>query len=135
MKKRVWCLLAVLCLCLLTGCAMQKDDTEKLREVEFTVVDELDYPEKLREKLEELKAGSFEITYGDQGYLYIAKGYGKQETTGYSVQVKECYETENTICMKTELSGPPKDEQILEKTTYPYVVIKMEYSEKNVVFD
>ncbi len=135
MKNRWCCWLMMMCMCILSGCAIQKDDTKKLRDVEFTVVDELDYPEELRERLEELKKGSFEIAYGDQGYLYIAKGYGKQETTGYSVGVKECYETKNTICMKTELLGPPKDGQILDKETYPYVVIKMEYSDKNVVFD
>lgn len=135
MRNKGCCLLVIMCLCIFSGCAIQKDDTEKLREVEFTVVNEREIPEELGEKLEDLKKDSFEITYGDQGYLYIAKGYGQQETTGYSVCVKACYETENTICVKTELDGPPKEEQIMEKATYPYVVIKIEYSDKNIVFD
>lgn len=135
MKNKGYCLLVFMCLCIISGCAIQKDDTKKLREVEFTVVDERELPEELCEKLEDLKEDSFEITYGDQGYLYIAKGYGKQETTGYSVGVNACYETENTICVETELTGPSKEEQIMEKVTYPYVVIKIEYSDKNIVFD
>ena len=135
MKKQVLYILIVVCMVLSTACSMQKDDTKKVRDIEFTVVDSIDLPEEIRAQIEELKEGTFEITYGDNGYLYIAKGYGKQESTGYSVSVQECYETKNTICMKTELSGPPKDEEILDKETYPYIVIKIEYTDKNVVFD
>ena len=135
MKKQVLYILIVVCMVLSTACSMQKDDKKKVRDIDFTVVDSIDLPEEISAQIEELKEGTFEITYGDNGYLYIAKGYGKQESTGYSVSVQECYETKNTICMKTELSGPPKDEEILDKETYPYIVIKIEYTDKNVVFD
>ena len=37
--------------------------------------------------------------------------------------------------MKTNLIGPPKDEEIIEESTYPYVVVKIEYIEKDVVFE
>ena len=135
MKKQVLYILMVVCMVLSTACSMQKDDTKKVRDSDFTVVDSIDLPEEISAQIEELKEGTFEITYGDNGYLYIAKGYGKLESTGYSGSVQECYETKNPICMKTELSGPPKDEEILDKETYPYIVIKIEYTDKNVVFD
>ena len=47
----------------------------------------------------------------------------------------ECYETNNAIYIHTNLLGPGQDEEVVEQTTYPYIVIKMEYNEKNVVFD
>ena len=34
-----------------------------------------------------LKAGEFKLTYTANGYLYIARGYGMQDTGGYSIQV------------------------------------------------
>lgn len=37
--------------------------------------------------------------------------------------------------MKSSLLGPDKTEEVKKKPTYPYVVIKMEYSDKNVEFD
>lgn len=123
------------CFFLISGCSVQKDDMEKLRDIEFTVIDEHKIPVELKQYIEDEKREAFEITYGDDGYLYIAKGYGTKETSGYSIEVVECFETPNVICVKTNLLGPPKDEEILEAETFPYIVLKMEYSDKNVVFD
>lgn len=134
MKKLGLYILLAGCILLFAACSVQKDSAKKLKDAEFTVVDARDVPEELKEQIEEEKEETFELTYGDEGYLYIARGYGKQDTSGYSVEVKECYETSNTICMKTNLLGPPKEEEIVEKATYPYVVIKLEYSDKSIVF-
>ena len=120
---------------LLCACSIQKDDMEKLRDIEFTVVDEYKLPEELKQYIEEEKMDPFEITYGDEGYLYLAKGYGAQETSGYSIEVEECFETSNVICVKTNLLGPPKNEEIKEQETFPYIVLKIEYSDKNVVYE
>ena len=122
------------CVLLLCGCSVQKNDMTKIRDVEFTVVDEQKLPEELALHIAEVKKEPFEIAYGDEGYLYVAKGYGKKEVSGYSIEVEACYETENLICIKNTLLGPPKGEEIQEEETYPYIVIKMEYSEKDVVF-
>ena len=113
---------------------MTKDDTEKLRDVEFTVVKPEDVPLELQAKIQQ-EEGEFRLAYADEGYLYAARGYGGQETSGYSVEVVECFETENTVCVTTDLLGPSGEEEILEKTTYPHVVIKMEYTDKSVVFE
>ncbi len=138
MKKLALYILMAGCTLLFSACSFQKDDMKKLRDIDFTVVGENELPEEMKEMkemIEEQKKDLFEITYGEKGCLYVAKGYGKQETTGYSVSVKECYETENIIYLKTEFSGPPPEEEILEEETYPYIVIKMEYTDKNVVFE
>lgn len=132
MKTR-WLMIlgSILVLC---GCSVQKDDMKKIRDVEFTVVDEHKIPEELALHIKEVKNAPFEIVYGDEGYLYIAKGYGKKEVSGYSIEVEECFETKNLICIKTNFLGPPQGEEILEQETCPYIVIKTEYSEKNIVF-
>lgn len=131
--RRILILLS--CLILMCGCSAQKDDMEKLRDIEFTVIDERKLPVELKEYIDEAKKEPFEITYGDEGYLYIVKGYGTKETSGYSIEVKECFETSNAIYMRTNLLGPPKDEEIQEEKTFPYIVLKIEYSDKSVVFE
>lgn len=123
------------CLFLLCGCSIQKDDMEKLRDIEFTVIDEAKLPEELKQYIDEEKENPFEITYGDEGYLYISKGYGTKETSGYSIEVEECFETSNVIYVRTNLIGPQKDEEIHEEDTFPYIVLKIEYSDKSVVFE
>ena len=45
MKKQVLYILIVVCMVLSTACSMQKDDTKKVRDIDFTVVDSIDLPE------------------------------------------------------------------------------------------
>jgi len=132
---------AILLLCLsafimmlFTACSAQTISTKKLRDIDFTVVDEDDIPEALEEMIDEKEDKPFKLTYADNGELYIAVGYGEQPTTGYSIQVKELYESENAIYIHTNLIGPAKDEKIIERETKAYIVIKTEFIDKNVVF-
>lgn len=127
--------IVVACCLVLSGCAVEKVGEGKVRDVEFTVVDEADVPQEFLGRIEEAKEKEMKLSYGDAGYLYVARGYGVRETTGYSVEVEACYETEDSVRVKTGLLGPEKGEEILDKETYPYVVIKMEYIEKPVVYD
>lgn len=133
MKKRIIAVLATLIL-LVTGCSAEQLSTEKLQDIDFTVVDEDDIPEELMEMIDEKEEKPFKLTYTDGGMLYIAVGYGSQPTTGYSIQVTELYESKNAIYIHTNLIGPAKDEKILEWATIPYIVVKMENIDKNVVF-
>ena len=48
---------------------------------------------------------------------------------------KAVYETRDAVYIHTNLLGPEKGEETKEVTTYPYVVIQMEYIEKDVLFD
>lgn len=119
---------------ILSGCSIMKEDTKKVKDVDFTVVEEEEIPEELKTKINEQKNDVFRLTYEDGGYLYLAVGYGSQPTGGYSVTVNELYETNNTIQMKTGLLGPSKTEEVTQNVTYPYVVVKMEAIEKKTVF-
>lgn len=133
--KRKFILISCLIISLsLLGCAMDTGKTEKLRDLEFTVLDKDEIPESFMEEISKRVEKGFKLTFEDQGYLYIAEGYGKQETSGYSIEVAELYETENAIYVQTDLIGPGSDEEIVEKATYPYIVLKTESVDKNVVF-
>ena len=102
------------------ACSVGFDDEEKIRDISFAVLEE--------------KQEAFCLTFGDEEWLYLARGYGEKETGGYSVEVAECYESANAICLKTRLLGPSRDEGIPKGVTYPRVVVKMEYCDKNVLF-
>jgi len=117
---------------LLSGCVTKVEKEEKLKDLDFTVLKEEDVPPEMMEMIEIQKVNAFQGSYEDQGYLYIVEGYGAQPTTGYSIEVKEVYETEHTIEMHTMLSGPQKDEKKVDKETFPYVVIKLEAIDKDV---
>ena len=135
MKKFIWAILCMGLLCLVAGCSAEKLRTEKLRDIEFTVVDEDNIPKELEEMIDEKEDKPFKLTYADGGELYIAVGYGEQPTSGYSIEVTDLYETENAIYIRTNLIGPAKDEKIVERETEPYIVVKLEFIDKNVVFE
>ncbi len=119
---------------LLAGCAALTAKSEKIRDLEYTVVKEEDLPEELRLQIDEKKEARFKITYQSDGYLYIASGYGEQETGGYSIAMKELYLSDNAVYFDTELCGPQKGETINHAPSYPYIVVKTEAVEKPVVF-
>ena len=126
----------LLLLCItLSACKSNKGEVDKIRDLEFTVVEDADLPEKLATIIEEKKVNPFKLTYSNEDYLYIVQGYGGQKTGGYSISVNELYLTENAIYVKTNLIGPGKDEPVTQTVTYPYVVIKTEYLDKLVVFE
>ena len=115
MKKFLFAILCTLTFCFVTGCSAEKISTQKIRDIDFTVVDEAKIPEELEEKIDDKEEKPFKLTYADNGALYIAVGYGEQKTSGYSIKVTDLYETENAIYIHTSLIGPAKDEKIVEK--------------------
>lgn len=127
--------LPIFIVCLTVGCISRYGGGKKLRDLEFTVVDREEEPEELSAMIGEEKERPFRMIYADQGLLYIAEGYGEQRTTGYSVAVRELYEAEDTVHIRTNLLGPEKGEEIKEITTFPYVVVQLGYIEKEVIFD
>ena len=134
-KGNIWQLAAgLLCGLLLMGCSAAGPDMEKLRDVEFTVVPEQEIPQELAEAIQEKKEEEFQFIYQSGDDLYIAKGYGVQDTSGFSIQAKELYLTEDCLVFDTELTGPGEGQKVQETKTYPWVVIKTEYMEKNVIF-
>ena len=118
----------------LCACSVEKLSTEKIRDIEFTVVEQEHIAEELKEMIAEKETIPMKLTYADKGELYIVEGYGEQNYSGYSIEVSECFETENAIYLHTNLIGPTKEEKVVETKTYPYIVIKMEFIDKNVVF-
>ncbi|MBE5876794.1 MAG: protease complex subunit PrcB family protein [Lachnospiraceae bacterium] len=134
-KKWTYFILCMLLSMWLAGCGQtQTTQEEKLRDLEFTVVASAEQPETLQEVIEEKKAEGFQICYTKGDYLYLAIGYGTQQTGGYSISVNAVYETENTIVVDTTLIGPETQEAAEAVESYPYVVIKIENIDKTIQF-
>ncbi|HJA91946.1 MAG TPA: protease complex subunit PrcB family protein [Candidatus Eisenbergiella merdipullorum] len=134
--KKIYVLLAALFAGLwLAACTSSVQQSESKDDMEFTVVSEDRLPEELKEIVEEKKGSAFKLTYADEGYLYICIGYGKQDSGGYSITVDSLYETENAIYVNTNLLGPKAGSASGSSPSYPYIVIKVEFRDKTVVFD
>ncbi len=136
MGKKIlfWLLLSVFVLSA-AGCEKEAVTSERGKDWDYTVVAVRDCPEDFLKQLEEKKVNAFQMTYMDGEYLYIALGYGEQDTGGYSIAVRGLYECGDKLCFEAELLGPGKDETVKEKPSYPFVVIKTERTDREVLFD
>lgn len=119
---------------MLSGCSVEKDNGDRVRDLEFTVAVETEIPEELQKIIMEKQSQPFKLTYSDDKNLYIVVGYGPQETGGYSISVDDLYLTENSIVLDTQLLGPEKGEKVGTEQSYPYIVVKTEFMELPVIF-
>lgn len=133
-KKRriaIGLLAVMLCIC---GCSVETTDGSKEQELEFTIVEEHEIPEELMTQIEAQKEMDFKLTYESDDILYIVRGYGEQETGGYSVAVTDLYESSNAVCIRTELIGPGENETVAKSPSFPYIVVCLPTQGKTVCF-
>ena len=134
-KKRILILFSVLfSLLLFSACKGKEDEVKKVKDLEFTVVEEADIPESLKKLVNEKKKQAFTMSYADGDYLYIVVGYGEQPSGGFSISVDELFLGEEAVYIHTNLIGPSEKDLVTTAYTYPYVVVKTEYLDKIVEF-
>ena len=117
------------------GCKFQIiPEEQERREVEFVIVSEECIPEAIKTIIETRKEEEMKLTYVDGKDRYIIIGYGKQNTGGYSIYVKDMYATENALYVDTCLLGPPKESKKKEVPSYPVIVLQIMEMGLPVVF-
>ena len=133
MKRSVFLLIAVITAFLLSGCRFVRIEEEERKPVAYTVVEKSDIPEELSRIMEEKKEKEFQLSYETGEDLYLAKGYGRQMSGGYSIQVEELGESGNGLFFVTRLLGP-EDLKEAGVPSYPCIVIKNSRQKKPVTF-
>lgn len=133
LRKAVQYALPVLLLCLGTGCGTSEGQREP---VEFTVLAEEEIPDTLKQMIDEQKEAPFQLSYQDGSAWYLAVGYGRQDSSGYSIQVPDFYRTENGLVLDTELLGPETEPTGNGRApSTPYIVVLTEYRDEPVTYE
>lgn len=133
-RYRIGILLLALSCLLLAGCSW-KQEGKKLRDVEYTVTSKEDLPEELWQQIQENRQEDFCLSYQDGAYLYIVRGYGTQPSTGYHITVQDLYLTEKALVFDTELTGPAEGQEKSDKETMPFIVVKTEAMDCQVLYE
>ena len=118
----------------ISGCEGNYKGSEKGLNLEYTVLGETKIPEEFLSQIEEKKAEKFELTYRDNEYLYIAKGFGEQKTSGSSISVTNLTCEDQIIYFESKLIIPQEKENLNSISSFPYIVIKTELIDFPVVF-
>ena len=133
MKRSDFLLIAVITAFLLSGCRFVRIEEEERKPVAYTVVEKSDIPEELSRIMEEKKEKEFQLSYETGEDLYLAKGYGRQMSGGYRIQVEELGESGNGLFFVTRLLGP-EDLKEAGVPSYPCIVIKTSRQKNPVTF-
>lgn len=114
------------------GC-VKKDVQGKRENVKYAVCRQSVLPKELKELIDQEKKEVFHFTYSTRDYTYYAIGYGEQPGKGYKIKVKEFTMDKDHVYIDTTLIGITKEHQ-KEGRSYPYLVLKSQYYEKDAVF-
>ena len=131
MKKTAAFLSLLILLMMLGGCRMIKIEEGKRTPLKYTVHSQI--PEEAAKLIEEKKEKEFQMAYQKGEDLYLIKGYGRQMSGGYSIQVTDLSASVNAVFFETKLIGPTEEVQGGEPS-YPYIVVKTEYRDVPVQF-
>lgn len=114
------------------GCGLYREEAGGWpRSYEETAEEEL--PEALKERISGEREEPFLAAYGDGTWLYIAVGYGRQETGGYTVRVESLTETEHTLRIRASLTGPGSDAEAAGAAGAPFAAVRTAYTEKRII--
>ena len=134
-KKMVVILMCVVMGVYINGCDVKNIDRAKLRDLEYTVLEEELIPEEVYEQVIEDMDEFNRKAYVCSDVLYIVVCYGAQPTEGYSIEVDYIYESSNAVLVETTLIGPSGMDKVAQVISYPYIVLKVENVDKTVVFN
>lgn len=125
-------ILCVTLCCILTGC-FKKDEEGQRKKIVYVTCKRNVIPTHLTELIDEQKKEPFHFTYTVGEFTYYAIGYGRQSGNGYKIKVNEFSTDQTHIYIDTTLIGITKEHQ-KEGKSYPYIVLKSQFYEKDVIF-
>lgn len=107
---------------------------ESMKDAVYEIVSGSDVPHKVNEKIFKERDKGFGFSYRDNEGMYIAFGFGRQNTGGFSIQLAAVKENEDEILIEAKLIAPAPEEVVSTSPSYPYMILKMDNTEKNVEF-
>ena len=130
MKKIYWILF--LAVFLMTGC-VKKEVRGRRENVTYAVCKKSVLPRELMSLIDQEKEEVFHFTYSTRDLTYYVIGYGRQPGKGYKIRVREFSMDQDHIYIDTTLNGVTKEHQ-KRGTSFPYLVLKSQYYEKDAIF-
>lgn len=134
MKRKSFCIIlcSIVFLVIQTAC-LKREETGKREDVLYAVCKRNAVPAQLGKLIDEQKQEAFHFTYTTGDFIYYIIGYGSQPGRGYKIKVKEFSADQTHIYLDTTLVGVTKEHQ-RDGRSYPYIILKSQFYEKDVIF-
>ena len=108
---------------LLASCRITDVSEGERKELSYAIVKPGDFPPEIDQILRKKKESAFQMAYESGDDLYILRGYGKQKSGGFSIQIEEVSKSENYPLGVYKDRSAAKEEQ-KGAASCPYVVLK-----------
>lgn len=135
MKAAGLMVMTLVLVCLYVGCSKTKSAGGAAKTMEYTVVQMGELPAEVTEMIENQGDKVFRMVYKSEGWMYVMRGYGRQELGGYSIRITNVHVADETLHVESQLIGPGKQEAKEGRGSNPYFVIKLEDPGYPVTFD
>ena len=132
MKRRIQILVFLIILSVILAGCIKKEEGKK-QAVSYAVCKRNVIPEQLGKLIDEQKKELFHFTYTTGEFTYYVIGYGSQPGYGYKIRVNEFCADKTHIYIDTTLKGVTKEHQ-KKGRSYPYIILKSQFYEKDVIF-
>lgn len=133
MKRKIgYVFFCIILCCMNTGC-IKKDQQGQRENVVYVICKRNVIPTQLGKLIDEQKMEPFHFTYTTGDFTYYVVGYGRQPGSGYKIKVKEFSADQEHIYLDTTLEGVTKEHQRIGRS-YPYIILKSQFYEKDVIF-
>ena len=96
---------------LLASCRITDVSEGERKELSYAIVKPGDFSAGNRSDFAQEKRIAFQMAYESGDDLYILRGYGKQKSGGFSIQIEEVSKSENAVFVRTKLVGPAAKER------------------------
>ena len=106
------------------GCIRHLQMNGPKEKVEYDICKDSNLPAQLQTLLEEKKQEVCTFVYRNSMYIYLVVCYGRKEYSGCSVKIEECWKSEDTLFLRTQLMGPAAGEEVARTPTCPYLVVR-----------
>lgn len=126
--------ITALLLLTLCGCGISKLDQTKLSDINYETVDYIYLSDTLRTIYDSNKDSNKRVSFSDDQFTYLFICYGPQPTSGYTIEIKELYETADSIICDTTLMGPKNSTTTENEISYPVIVLKIKSTNKLIIY-
>ena len=123
-KRRGRVLLAAVILMLLASCRITDVSEGERKELSYAIVKPGDFPPEIDQILRRKKESAFQMAYESGDDLYILRGYGKQKSGGFSIQIEEVSKSENAVFRTDKTRRTCRKGGAERRRLLPYVVLK-----------
>lgn len=120
---------------LLGGCGESAATGGSAKAMEYSVVQMGELPSEVTEMIGNQGDKVFRMVYKSEGWMYVMRGYGRQELGGYSIRITNVNVSDGNLHVESQLVGPGKKEAKEGRGSNPYFVIKLEDPGCPVTFD